>query len=86
MRAVLRNEPIRQNISRTWEQMTDGRIVTILTVSNATVSDSGYYNCYNIEQNRANYTVYSKQYIFIKGNMQTSNIEDLFIFVLPSGM
>jgi len=41
-RVTFPDDPMRQN-SHTWENMADdGRIVNILTVSNATVFDSGY--------------------------------------------
>jgi len=72
IRVEIPGDPMLQN-SHTWENMADGRIVSILTVSNATVFDSGYYNCYNIEEEETNYTVFSRQYIFIKGNLQITN-------------
>ncbi len=72
IRVTFPDDPMRKYI-HTWENMEDGRIVNRLTVSNATVFDSGYYNCYNIEEEETNYTVFSRQYIFIKGNLQITN-------------
>jgi len=54
----------------TWAHVTSDKTVVILTVSNATYANIGYYTCQTLENDQLS----SEQYVFIQGTHKIASL------------